>query len=74
VGAEIRNGVGIASAGGILAAGILTAIVVPTLDSLLTRRRNHTGPLAWLRRRFRRPRNAGDDGHADLGGNKQPDL
>ncbi len=38
IGAEIRNGVGIASAGGILVSGILTLIVVPILYDLCTRK------------------------------------
>jgi len=38
IGAEIRNGVGIASVGGILSSGVLTLIVVPVLYNLFTRR------------------------------------
>lgn len=38
IGAEIRNGVGIASAGGILVSGILTLIVIPILYDLSTRK------------------------------------
>ena len=38
IGAEIRNGVGIASVGGILISGVLTLIVIPILYDLLTRR------------------------------------
>ncbi len=38
IGAEMRNGVGIASIGGILVSGILTMIAVPVLYSLFTRR------------------------------------
>jgi HAE1 family hydrophobic/amphiphilic exporter-1 len=38
IGAEMRNGVGIASVGGILISGILTLIVVPILYDLFTRR------------------------------------
>jgi len=38
IGAEIRNGVGIASVGGILISGVLTLIVMPILYDLLTRR------------------------------------
>jgi hydrophobic/amphiphilic exporter-1 (mainly G- bacteria), HAE1 family len=38
VGAEIRNGVGIASAGGILVSGVLTLLVMPVLYDLFTRR------------------------------------
>ncbi len=37
IGAEMRNGVGIASAGGILISGVLTLIVVPILFDLFTR-------------------------------------
>jgi hydrophobic/amphiphilic exporter-1 (mainly G- bacteria), HAE1 family len=38
MGAELRNGVGIASMGGILASGVLTLLVVPILQGLVTRR------------------------------------
>ncbi|MDD5090882.1 MAG: efflux RND transporter permease subunit [Candidatus Wallbacteria bacterium] len=38
LGAEIRNGVGIASLGGILVSGILTLLVLPLLFNLITRR------------------------------------
>jgi HAE1 family hydrophobic/amphiphilic exporter-1 len=38
IGAELRNGVGIASAGGILVSGVLTLIVMPILYDLFTRR------------------------------------
>lgn len=38
IGAESRNGVGIASAGGILVSGVLTLIVMPVLYSFFTRR------------------------------------
>ena len=37
IGAELRNGVGIASAGGILVSGVLTLIIVPILYDLFTR-------------------------------------
>ena len=37
IGAEIRNAVGVASAGGILVSGLLTMIVLPTLYTLCTR-------------------------------------
>ncbi len=39
IGAEMRNGVGIASAGGILVSGVLTLIVMPTLYDLFTRKK-----------------------------------
>ena len=39
IGAEMRNGVGIASVGGILISGILTLIVMPILYDMFTRRR-----------------------------------
>ena len=39
IGAEMRNGVGVASAGGILVSGVLTLIVVPILYDLFTRGR-----------------------------------
>jgi len=38
MGAEMRNGVGIATAGGILVSGVLSLIVVPILYDLLTRK------------------------------------
>jgi len=38
IGAELRNGVGIAAVGGILISGILTLIVMPILYDLFTRR------------------------------------
>ena len=38
IGAEMRNGVGIASAGGILISGILTLVVMPILYDLFTRK------------------------------------
>ncbi|MDT8389006.1 MAG: efflux RND transporter permease subunit [Lentisphaeria bacterium] len=38
IGAEMRTGVGIASAGGILVSGVLTMLVIPVLYSLVTRR------------------------------------
>jgi HAE1 family hydrophobic/amphiphilic exporter-1 len=40
IGAEMRNGVGLASAGGILISGILTMTAIPILYDLFTRRRN----------------------------------
>lgn len=39
IGAELRNGVGVGSAGGILVSGLLTMLVVPVLYALFTRRR-----------------------------------
>ena len=41
IGAEIRNGIGIASVGGILVSGILTVILLPIIYSLFTRRNHH---------------------------------
>ena len=38
IGAEMRNGVGAASVGGILVSGILTLLVIPVLYDLFTRR------------------------------------
>ncbi|HIJ71463.1 MAG TPA: efflux RND transporter permease subunit, partial [Planctomycetes bacterium] len=38
IGAEMRNGVGIASVGGILISGILTLLIMPILYDLFTRR------------------------------------
>ena len=38
IGAEIRNGVGIASVGGILVSGVLTLILIPILYDLFTRK------------------------------------
>ncbi len=40
IGAELRNGVGIASVGGILVSGILTLILMPILYDLFTRRKS----------------------------------
>jgi len=40
IGAEMRNGVGIASAGGILVSGVLTLLVMPILYDLFTRGKN----------------------------------
>ncbi len=42
IGAEMRNGVGIASAGGILVSGVLTLLVVPILYDLFTRKGKQT--------------------------------
>jgi len=39
IGAEMRNGVGIASAGGILVSGVLTLVVMPIIYDFFTRRR-----------------------------------
>jgi len=44
IGAELRNGVGVASAGGILVSGVLTLIVLPILYDLFTRRKNKATP------------------------------
>lgn len=38
IGAEMRNGIGVASVGGILVSGILTLIMVPVLHGLFIRR------------------------------------
>lgn len=38
IGAEMRNDVGLASAGGIMVSGILTLLVIPVLYNLMTRR------------------------------------
>ena len=38
IGAELRNGVGIASMGGILVSGVLTLLVVPIIYDLFTRK------------------------------------
>ena len=38
IGAELRNGVGVASVGGILVSGILTLIIIPVLYDLFTRK------------------------------------
>jgi HAE1 family hydrophobic/amphiphilic exporter-1 len=43
IGAEMRNGVGIASIGGILISGILTQLMVPVLYDLFTRRSRQPG-------------------------------
>jgi len=42
IGAEIRNAVGMASAGGILISGVLTLLVLPILYDLFTRRQSAT--------------------------------
>lgn len=54
IGSELRTGVGIASAGGILASGVLTMLVVPVLYNLFTRDPSERGMLSRLRARFRR--------------------
>lgn len=38
IGAEMRNGIGIASAGGILVSGILTLVVIPVLYDMCSRK------------------------------------
>lgn len=43
IGAEMRNGVGIASVGGILVSGILTLFVIPILYDLSTRKGKNSG-------------------------------
>lgn len=53
IGAEMRTGVGIASAGGILASGILTMIIVPILYNLFTRDPNEASMLSRGRTRLR---------------------
>ena len=42
IGAEMRNAIGTASAGGILVSGMLTVIVMPILYDLFTRRAKGT--------------------------------
>jgi len=54
IGSELRTGVGIASAGGIFASGVLTMLVVPVLYNLFTRDPSEPGMLSRLRTRFRR--------------------
>jgi HAE1 family hydrophobic/amphiphilic exporter-1 len=54
IGAEMRTGVGIASAGGILASGILTQLVIPILPNLFGRAPGSLGWFARLRRFFQR--------------------
>ena len=44
IGAEMRNGVGIAAVGGILLSGVLTLIIMPILYDLFTRRSENHGP------------------------------
>jgi HAE1 family hydrophobic/amphiphilic exporter-1 len=44
IGAEMRNGVGIASAGGILVSGVLTLVVLPVLYDLFTRKHRPACP------------------------------
>jgi len=43
IGAELRNGVGIAAVGGILVSGVLTLIVMPILYDLFTRKGSTQG-------------------------------
>ena len=43
IGAEMRNGVGIASVGGILVSGVLTLVVMPVLYDLFTRKGKKAG-------------------------------
>jgi len=38
IGAELRNGVGVSSVGGILVSGVLTLVLLPVLYDLFTRR------------------------------------
>ena len=45
IGAEMRNGVGIVSVGGIITSGILTLVVVPILYDLFTRRGSSAKPV-----------------------------
>ena len=55
IGAEMRTGVGIASAGGILSSGVLTVLVIPLLYNLFTRDPKEPSDLGrawnWLFRR-----------------------
>lgn len=44
IGAEMRNGAGIAMLGGILSSGILTLVALPILYDLFTSRKNGDGP------------------------------
>ena len=46
IGAEMRNGVGFASAGGILISGVLTLVILPIIYDLFTRGRKNTEPKA----------------------------
>lgn len=46
IGAEMRNGVGVASVGGIFVSGILTQIMLPILYDLMTRKANGKQPKA----------------------------
>lgn len=43
IGAEMRNGVGIASVGGILISGVLTLVVMPILFDMFTRKNGRHG-------------------------------
>jgi Cu/Ag efflux pump CusA len=54
IGSELRTGVGIASAGGILASGILTMIVIPVLYNLFTRDPSEKSMLNRIISRVRR--------------------
>jgi HAE1 family hydrophobic/amphiphilic exporter-1 len=44
IGAEMRNGAGIAMLGGILSSGILTLVALPILYDLFTSKKNGDGP------------------------------
>jgi HAE1 family hydrophobic/amphiphilic exporter-1 len=54
IGSELRTGVGIASAGGILASGVLTMLVIPVLYNLFTRDPSENSMLNRIISRFRR--------------------
>jgi hydrophobic/amphiphilic exporter-1 (mainly G- bacteria), HAE1 family len=54
IGSELRTGVGIASAGGILASGVLTMIVIPVLYNLFTRDPTERSMFSHLRARLQR--------------------
>jgi len=48
IGAEMRNGVGIVSVGGIVTSGVLTLVVIPILYDLFTRRGRAAAPASSL--------------------------
>jgi HAE1 family hydrophobic/amphiphilic exporter-1 len=54
IGAEMRTGVGVASAGGILASGVLTMIVIPVLYNLFTREPGSVSQYSRIRTFFKR--------------------
>ncbi len=63
IGSELRTGVGIASAGGILASGVLTMIVIPVLYNMFTREPGSVSQLSRIGALLAR-RRSGDQSQA----------